>query len=74
MWNCLKLEKWWLDWAYLEWRESLVPYLNTSAIGIDSEQIVEKYARLKESKLNVQAARSAVSIYFYVKLFQELRK
>lgn len=70
----LKLEKWWLDWAYLEWREPVIPYVNTGGIKIDSKRIIDSYEDLRQYGLDVQAARAAVLVFAYVKFFEQLRK
>jgi hypothetical protein len=70
----LKLENWWLDWAYLEWREPIWPYINTSGILIDPNSLKDALERLKSEGINIQAARAAMAISFNIRFFDEIRK
>ncbi|CAF0706682.1 unnamed protein product [Brachionus calyciflorus] len=67
------LEKWWLDWAYLEWREPLSPFINTSGCVVGSELPNEILLKAKQMNINVQAAQVAFCSYFMNVFFEELR-
>lgn len=70
----IKLENWWLDWAYLEWRDPIVPYINTTGYIIGSEVPDELLNKLDQHNIDVQIAKASISIYFYNSFFNELRK
>ncbi len=69
----LQLESWWLDWAYLEWRDPIAPFINTSGYLGGSSEIDFQFVP-KDFKLDVRLAYIAFQCYYYVHFHDDIRK
>ena len=55
----IKLEQWWLDYAYLEWRDPIAPFINTSGYAVGSSEA--EFKKLpSDSSINVQFFKNEV--------------
>jgi hypothetical protein len=67
------LEKWWLQWAYLQWRDPIVPYINTSGFVVNYEVDRESLKEQRAANIDPQVTSAALNSYFYNLFHQELR-
>jgi hypothetical protein len=68
------LEEWWLDWAYLEWRYPITPYINTCGYLVTSYEGSNLTNQFKSLNIDYQLAFASLNIIFYNQFFNELRK
>jgi hypothetical protein len=67
------LEKYWLDYAYLEWRWPIVPFVNTTGLVVGSDLI--EFSKIPSNFIhNIQITNISIQIYYFMKFFFELRK
>jgi hypothetical protein len=67
------LEKYWLDYAYLEWRWPIVPFVNTTGLVVGSDLI--EFSKIPSNfKHNIQITNISIQIFYFIKFFFELRK
>ena len=67
------LENYWLDYAYLEWRYPIVPFVNTTGLVVGSD--LTKFSKIPPNfEHNIQIANISMQIYYFMKFFFELRK
>jgi len=67
----LKLDKWWLDWAYLEWRLPIAPFINTVGFFVDNSTSSQQ---LIDPKWDYQLLTTATQIFLMNFFFDQLRK
>lgn len=66
------LEKYWLDYAYLEWRGPIAPFINTAGCLAGSTQ--KQFENVPENfKLNLQLTHASLNAYYYIRYFDEIR-
>jgi hypothetical protein len=69
-----KLEKWWLNWAYLEWRLPTAPFINTCGYLTDLEIDGDLKKEFSFYNVNLQLASTSNYLYNMCLFFNELRK
>lgn len=66
------LEKYWLDYAYLEWRDPIAPFVNTA--GFVSGTSEDYFLHVPENfKLNIALARISMQCFYYTGFHDDLR-
>lgn len=68
------LEQYWLDYAYLEWRLPIAPFINTTGfvVGSDDVDLPELPPVLVDT--DIQLANLSMQIHYYMRFFHELRE
>jgi carnitine O-octanoyltransferase len=61
------LEKWWLDWAYLEWRLPISPLINTVGFNF----VID--TKITNPNVDLQLSLAATEIHFYLKFYHDLK-
>lgn len=68
------LEQWWFDWAYLEWRMPIAPFINTSGYVAGRKFDKAEYKHLLSVNIDMQLATASFHAYFMNVYFELLRK
>lgn len=63
------LEEWWLDYAYLEWRLPIAPYINTIGHYVDLHDCINK----RDFNGSIQNAVASLQIYYIMKFYDDLK-